>query len=239
LKGCRILEAQCRGSILATVIRNGDSGAVTCRLFRGPDGIPLAEYAISPDHYGVCLSSDGRLLARQVNRRIQVDRVIEGGHGFTFSTQSGGFHSQLKLVLVENCLFMCFGNTHVHSVLWGGELLATGYQRMDARHLLETGARGTKQEIPEIAKYDPERFTLGAKVTVSVVADYFGQVAILDGWKTVVCMFFAFRNRLAGWMPDGTRFGPASLTGGPETPGAMEKFGRALRRASQDGRKRS
>ena len=41
-----------------------------------------------------------------------------------------------------------------------------------------------------------------------------------------------FRQQVAAWMPDGTRLGPVSLTGGPETPRAADRIGRALRDAS-------
>ena len=65
------------------------------------------------------------------------------------------------------------------------------------------------------------------------MVDEGAQVAIFDRGARLVCMFFAFRQHLAGWMPGGTRFGPESITGGLPTPGAMEKFGRALRDAAK------
>jgi hypothetical protein len=71
-----------------------------------------------------------------------------------------------------------------------------------------------------------------------MLVDIYGQVAILDQSHSLIVMFFFFRGQFAAWMPDGTRFGPATVTGGPETPGALKKIGRALRQATERGRGR-
>ena len=51
--------------------------------------------------------------------------------------------------------------------------------------------------------------------------------------RSLVCMFFVFRDQIAAWMPDGTRIGPMSLIGGRPTPDGPERLGLALRVASQ------
>ena len=63
---------------------------------------------------------------------------------------------------------------------------------------------------------------------VTVVLDRFGQVAVLNKNRELVCTFFVFRDQLSAWMPDGTCFGPASSTGQPPTTDDLQKFGRAL-----------
>jgi hypothetical protein len=62
--------------------------------------------------------------------------------------------------------------------------------------------------------------------------DLFGQIAVVrDG--SVACMFISRRGRLAAWAPDGVRFGTPDLTGGPETPRALERLGEILRQATR------
>jgi hypothetical protein len=51
-------------------------------------------------------------------------------------------------------------------------------------------------------------------------------------------MFFAFRERIAVWLPDGTRLGPESLCGGSPMPDASQKISEALRKAAARGRAR-
>jgi hypothetical protein len=58
--------------------------------------------------------------------------------------------------------------------------------------------------------------------------DRYGQVAVLDAQGRLVAMFMAFRERLAAWLPDGTRFGTTLLSNGPAGKDAREKIGQAL-----------
>jgi hypothetical protein len=44
-------------------------------------------------------------------------------------------------------------------------------------------------------------------------------------------MAFVFRRELALWTPDGTRYGPTSLIGGPPTPHASLKIAQAVKNA--------
>ena len=59
-----------------------------------------------------------------------------------------------------------------------------------------------------------------------IAVDAYGQIIVLDREQNLVSMFFVFRNQLAGWMPDGTRFGPAAMTGGPQTADAAQRIAR-------------
>jgi hypothetical protein len=100
--------------------------------------------------------------------------------------------------------------------------------------------RSAKSKIlPELVSYDPKRFQKMASSDVTVIGDDFGQLLVLDRSSgKLVCMFFIFRGEVAAWMPDGTRCGPASLTGGPATPNAEVRIGHALFEASRRYRER-
>ena len=62
--------------------------------------------------------------------------------------------------------------------------------------------------------------------------DVFGQIAFVRG-GSVACVLLYRRGQLAAWAPDGTRYGPADLTGGPPTPGALDRLGDILRQATR------
>ena len=58
--------------------------------------------------------------------------------------------------------------------------------------------------------------------------DGFGQIAFVRD-QILTCMFMFRRGKIAAWSPCGIRFGPVELTGGPDTPQALEKLGALLR----------
>jgi hypothetical protein len=248
LKACTVIRAQCRGNTLALVInRSGPEPGVTLRLFRGPEGVPLASFPFDPraidfTAMGFTLSSDGRLLAfRGRKNRLDIRKV--DGSAPPVLIQTGGFSGATILTLGHRCLLLLTGGGHAHLLEWdtgrlelkhasdGGGGLIRDHQELLVSPVPEAGPAG----VPESLHYDPARFLQGTTREVTVVGDRYGQVTVFDRKGRLVCMFFAFRHTLAGWLPDGTRLGPAGLTGGPESAGAMEKFGRALKSACEMG----
>src|SRR5262249_24715110 len=92
---------------------------------------------------------------------------------------------------------------------------------------------GTTWRLPFVpASADHEGFVDAAEGRLTVLIDPSGEVAVFNSGGNLICMFFVFRNQFAAWRPDGTRYGPASLTGGPPTPDALERLARALQEAS-------
>jgi hypothetical protein len=87
-------------------------------------------------------------------------------------------------------------------------------------------ARGS---VPSaIASTDYARYLRSCTSTLIAVLDAFGQVMLFDRRYQLLAMFYALNGQLAGWMPDGTCFGPPSLLGRSETPGARRHMGQAL-----------
>jgi hypothetical protein len=127
---------------------------------------------------------------------------------------------------------------HMHIIHWAPPEIVMEHVKQSSlskigSHVLEyPQIRATSQNLPPWVRYDPKRFTVAGRSGVIVVGDAFGQVSVFDGGGRLVCMFFVFRDQIAAWMPDGTRHGPASIVGGPSTPGALKKIGMALRAAS-------
>jgi hypothetical protein len=256
LRGANVVEARCRGETLGALTFDSRTHAPTLRLFRGPKGAALAEYpaprqfrASTPSVFA--LSSDGTHLARQVtDKRVEV-RPVAGGTA-TVATRMGGFSRHLTFMLGYSWLGLRAGSSHYHLLSWGSGELKVQYRRAGPDDTdpglspgdwqcwrQSLGYAGIEQVIPETLRYDAQRFLRAALGAITVVSDRFGQVVVLDREQKVVCMFIVFRQQLAGWLPDGTCFGPTAMTGKRAAPEAPAKFGEALNRAAKAGRVRS
>jgi hypothetical protein len=236
LENQRLLWGVCRADVLALVTFDNQQHQ-TLRLFRGPDGIPLAEH---PTHGHVALSSDGRLVAYSRGPSQVVVRTTDGGTVPLLMTVKGHAHPRIDIRLGRKLLVVRVGH-HGHLFNWHSEELQitpltdeTRSSTPKAVRVLETcGTRALSAGLPDWVRYDPRRFVQAARAEVIVVSDSFGQLMVFDRSGKLVCMFFVFREQAGAWMPDGTRYGPASITGGLPTPGALGKLGRALREAAE------
>jgi len=199
------------------------------------------------------LSNDGRRLARQIDRyQVEVRDVKEGGPAL-LTTETGRSHHQVQVYLGENWLALEVGN-YKHVIRWDRGSLEVHHGLADLSVLLDKffGPPGSlrrydgatirtlkKAWLKEPDRFmDAHRYVSAASVRVEVLAlvDRFGQVAILDLDKHLICMFFVYRHELAAWMPSDVRWGPAHLTGGPATPSAGEHIAKALCAASRRGK---
>jgi hypothetical protein len=257
LKGCTLLDAEYHGGILAVKVRGPRSTTVTLRLFRVAAGLPLAEYPLQHADFGFALSADGRLLARHCSGwRLDV-RSTENDTGPLAATRSGGYSQPAQLILGETWLSVRTGKHNMHLLSWAGgrldPVVAHGKQAgHDGRFLSfdpvvrrrlmarfgdgadrEETVHGLAAGVPGSLHYDRYRFVEGAtNGGMTVVLDRFGHLVVLDNHQELVCMFFVFRERLSGWLPDGTDFGPASPSGRPPAPEVLLKFGTALGRVT-------
>jgi hypothetical protein len=241
LRGVPVLTGQCRGDTLALVTLSAGPGqGATLRLFRGPHGAALASLPLDSRALDFALSADGRLVARRHHRNRLEIHAVDGGAPSVI-TQTGGFSGPHYLELGRHCLLLMASRGHTYQFQWiTSKLIVQPLSDPLAPVAREAGGTLSFRSpppaaVPDFLNYDPERFVHRVRGEVAVVADRYGQVAVFDRTERLVCMFFAFRQTVAGWMPDGTRFGPAWLTGGPESAGAMERFGRALARACERG----
>jgi hypothetical protein len=241
LKKATVVAARCQGDVLAVhCLAQGGWGV---RLFRGPDGIPLAEFPDIGLHTPFDLSTDGRLLARQIStNRVEV-RETGGNPVPVAATYAGRFSERVLFILAADCLEVRAARWHRHLLSWKNCVLEVQHHKWNSQERKSreadigtgiTGALGTPDGVPQWLHYDRERFISGATMTVTAVLDRHGQIAVLDG-RRLVCMFFAFRDGLSGWLPDGTAFGPASQGARKATPDILAKFGRALTVATWRG----
>jgi hypothetical protein len=246
LRKASMLSASCQGTTLAMTYkrRHQADAPVRLRLFRGPEGTPLGEYTQPKEHAAFALSSDGRLLARQVGAyQLEVRDAVSGGLPRCV-TLLGRYHHAVQANLGERWLLLEAHNI-AHLVRWDEGRLVCSQAREDPATFLRrefvgrqwplNGAQALAERLPEVVAYDPERFRLAAWSNLTAVVDAYGEVFLFEATGKLVCAFFVFRHLLAAWMPDGTRYGPFSLLGERATPDADRKIGQALSLAWERG----
>jgi hypothetical protein len=234
LLGRTLLTAQLAGGVLAVAVRGASADVLYA--FR-QDGQPRGHFSIKEHNY--LLSADGRYLARQSAPNQVIVHEIMRSPAPVFVTAKGRCHQDLYLEQGHRKLLVQIGNW-AHLARWDrGDLEL--FHAQGARETLLKKHVGVEDTFPGKAtrisamSYDSARFRYAVRGDVDVMVDVFGQISVLDRAGTLVAMFFVFRNQIAAWLPDGTRYGPASVIGGPSTEGALERIGKALREASRRG----
>jgi hypothetical protein len=240
LRGDDILNASCQGHTLALLTLRPPAATRALRLFRGPEGSPLDQFVQPPGLERFALSADGRLLARLVRTsQVEIRDVAAGGPPLCV-TLRGRFHDAVAVELGDSWLSIQVGET-AHLVRWDEGRLVFSQARGSAAALIRSelvraglptdGARAVSRPLPDFLREATGRFRAAAWRDLIAVVDAHGQVALFTHAGELLCMFFAFRNQVAAWAPDGTCYGPQVLLGQRSTPGALERIGQALRAA--------
>ncbi len=143
------------------------------------------------------------------------------------------FHNNLSVFLGDAVMEISVGRMW-HTLSWREGPLRHVFDRMEKEHPIQKGMHEARRDLSHsLTELDPSRFSAVATGKVDALLDATGQVIVYDFQRRrVVCIFFPRREELAAWMPDGTRYGPSDLIGGPATPDALERLGIALRQAS-------
>ncbi len=246
LSGGRLIRARRAGPCLA-LLTESRTGRRTLRLLRTPEFQPITSRQTEADLSGFALSRDGRRFARRVGRReIEVAEVVSPWSQFT--TRQDHARPVVAISLGPGRLTLDSG-THVHALHWAGDALqiesspalASGgvHQTSTSQPALLDMRRDTSRlALPRAVLYDRNRFTMGGtSYGLSALVDDIGQVALLDANGALVAMLLVSEDQIAGWMPDGTRFGPPERSGGPDTADAPERFAAQLVEAQSFGRR--
>jgi hypothetical protein len=245
LAGCELKEAVCQGDTLAAVFMTPTRNLANLHVFRGPKGTPQAIYRHHSTRHLFALSADGRLLARQSHpAAVAIHDVLSGGQA-TCGTRIGHFHQHVDVELGDGWLALGVGD-YTHLLRWGTGKLKVGLYRGTLDTVLQSelaagslpgpGTRAREAHVPAWLQTCAGRFRRAAWGHVIAAVDRFGHVAVFRHDGTLVCVYFAFRKQIAGWMPDGTAWGAEALLGRPATPGTDDKIGQALRDAEAAGR---
>lgn len=225
----------------ALAIREGDVAAI---LFTGVPGwdagnsahpmgvLMVVDFGAEPKvlsttsvplQLGFALSPDGRRLALQRGSELA---VYEAGStaapvasmSRAKSHQDGGVYGKSP-----GCLIYQAGNRR-RNVQWASGALTVSDTTEYGTAASWTA--GLRQPGPE--RFRKPRLEFGR---LKVAVDSSGHCAVFDRNDSLVCLFFAFRDKFAAWMPDGTRYGSPDLLYGPPTPSADRRIAAALLRA--------
>jgi hypothetical protein len=191
------------------------------------------------------LSGDGRLLARQVgDSQLEVRDALAGGPPLCV-TRVRGFQKRVTTVLGDRWLLLRRRKV-AHLIRWDGQKLQCKRHRGVAGAFLRAELAGTSLSLdgitaqggalPGFLDHAPPRSQAVAHGPLLAAVDAVGQVALFESNGRLVCMFFVGDGDLAAWAPPDVGMGPARLLGGPPTPGADEKIGRALLAAWERGK---
>ncbi|MBP3954684.1 hypothetical protein J8F10_05225 [Gemmata sp. G18] len=231
LAGAEFHRVQLAGDVLALSYSN--AGERNLLLLRGPDGDVLGEVQ-HPPRNAFALSANGMLLARcdALHAVVVTDTAVPAQ---PIATEA---HAAL-----HNGLQVDFNATPFMLTIKIG-----GHQH---RFRTEAGALhyASRWEVTEQAKpqrtmayyspanYDPVRFPLRESVYVdgwSAIVDRLGQVLLSRRDGSLVAAFVVRRERAAAWIPGGVFWGDVRLIGGPATPDADKKIGRAILDAGEN-----
>ncbi len=242
LRGHSLRAGQVQGCTMAALLLDPASQAYLRIFLDGPGSRAIGSLQLSSGREQFTLSQDGRLLAVQLGSgQIQVRNVVPG-LGIRCVTPLGRFHNNLVVDLGGTSLRVIIGQT-THLIDWSqGRLACFNVRTPNAAEIcreLEAGllTRATAQpRRPKAFGDDTVRFRTSARRgSVAAVVTGLGEVFVFHE-ETLVAAFFVFRQELAAWMPDGTRFGAESF-GGPATPGAAGLIGEALLNATKGRQK--
>jgi hypothetical protein len=236
LRRSQVSAAHAAGDVLALLARLSD-GSLRLLLFTISSGATLCERRYDPrldEERRFVLSPDGRWLAREWGARVIIEKIDSPGVQTT--TRIEGYNSEGQLLVGERCFVIGFGQKHWHLVRWSERTVEFHYECKQQGAFQNAAIQAAMREPLLVARaasaaapptYDRERFVAVA-YQGALFFDRYGQIAVFDRAGMLVCMFMAFRDRHAAWLPDGSRCGSAALGLGPETPGAREKLARAL-----------
>jgi hypothetical protein len=241
----KLVRAACQRGVLAALF-TAPGPRKELWLFDLAGGIeqPTATISLPYDRDAFGLSPDGRLLAVQ-RGACQLEVRDSGLGGATRCvTPVGRYHNNAVVEVGEQWLALAIERT-VHIVEWTrGELRRVVIARSPSLTLGEEAGRlglgrdstrARPGRLPGFLSHDPARFRLAAWSNLIAVIDLYGQTFLFEQTGELVCAFFAFRQQLAAWMPDGTCLGPEALLGKRETADAARRIGQALALAWERG----
>jgi hypothetical protein len=154
-------------------------------------------------------------------------------------------HSELFFEVGDYALAV-YGGKFTHILRWDHGKLEATHKIGRVNYAARSGRSGpegagivaeAQHGRPPMLNLDKTRFAKFAVAPCGLcfVSDNYGQLFVLTPDGACVAAFFVYRATVAAWLPDGTRYGPASLTGGSTTPDALGRIGRALQAAVKGG----
>lgn len=165
----------------------------------------------------VALSKDGKKFAFK-NRDTEATVISLKDGGAKIFTPRSNCHSNTVCHLGRHSLTIVVGKFQ-YELFWAADKLTLSQSR------IATDAKTIETSQPTYADLLLQA-TFGKSWSTEI--DPFGQIFMFDLGELMACIL-VYQKNLCFWLPDGTRYGPAHVTGGPETPDAMMRFWRVVK----------
>jgi hypothetical protein len=253
LKESRMIEARCAGGVL--VLRVASTSTVRAHVqervlvFRGPEWRLIGDFPVRVECKGLDISLDGATVAFRENVAQVAVLDVRGDHcERRFTAERAKVHGDLLLECGRGW-FTVYGGKFTHLLRWDRDRLEISFvqgkqdivsmaKRQPDLASLPTASVRAKAGLCTPTRAEPERFKqfAASRSGMLFATDAYGQVAVFGRDDALVAMFFIYRGSVAAWLPDGTRYGPAGITGAPTAPGALQKIGAAMKAAESGGR---
>jgi hypothetical protein len=239
LRGVDVIAAQAAGNTLAIRCEQSTIGRKWF-LLDIADRANIKEIPGSIDDESVSrLSLDGLYFAQlRKDNEVAVHAFPESGKpvittGAQMRTWKSRFHNNLRVLLGQTGMQIIIGRLR-HTLSWKEGPLSHTFDRMDKDQPSQPNFEEARRDLSHrLVQLDAVRFPAAVSWKVDALVDTTGQVIVHDFYRDrLVCILCPRRETLAAWMPDGTRYGPSDMIGGPATPGALARLGAALRQAS-------
>ena len=234
-KTCRVIEdgkpvqfvgdkfyAQLAENTLAFTTAKKQNGPLVWWLFDVTDKpVLLGEFNLGQRELSLFrLSPDGKSFAMPFRHDEVTVRTVGEGSTNCLVTARARVHNNLSVYLGKTQLEIVVGRNR-HALSWQKGPLEHKFSRMSSVESQQAGLIAALRDLnnPRM-RSDTHRFTAVATVDVEILVDVAGQVIVRDFHNDqLTCIFLVRREQFAAWMPDGTRYGPTDLIGGPATPG--------------------
>jgi hypothetical protein len=236
LSGRTLIRAECRRDVLAVLFLTPQRGKELW-LFQGPTGRTLTTLPLPFDRDAFVLSQDGRYLALQRGPAQVAIRETAPGGSLLGGSPVGRYHNNVVVHLAEQWLSLAI-DRRIHVLTWANGILAHEYSHgapPPSYFTPEMATQALPGRVPGFLSYNSTRFRQAAWRNLIAVVTQYGEVFLFEYTGELVCGFFAFRQQIAVWMPDGTCCGSEALLGRLPTPDAARRIGKALVEAWQRG----
>lgn len=177
------------------------------------------------------LSPSGRYLARRIHDFcVQVDD-LHSNNRLVLRTRSGNKVRVRQMLASHGWLYVQYASRSSNYFFdWRSEELQFTYRQDYPQDPKQPPNQSTTISLSgNSTSKDSKAFLSEITFEHRIVADEVGHIWIYDLAANLVCIFLRDQTDIAGWMPDGTVFGPPRLIGTTSTPNAMRLFAQALR----------
>jgi hypothetical protein len=222
------------GVVAFTACQHADRSQATWHLFAATPLLnPLADYEVEAKDIHLCRLAPNSLLFAMPTRARQITvRTVGEGATNRIVASAGKIHNNLVVKLGAGCMGIISGQKR-HVLSWREGPLTHRYEDVPPRTVTPNARRDKPCPSHALGAPDPSRIVSVVSGDLDVLVDVAGQVVVYDRYRgRLVCIVRVLRGQFAAWMPDGTVYGPSTLTGRTATPGALERLGKALRHAA-------